>query len=71
MDEYQASIADLRRSYEWALKSRAIWEGVAQLLNADLKQELGPVEYATRYGQSAIGVLYAQVEEKENEHFSR
>ena len=43
-DEHQASIQDLRRSYEWALESRAIWEGVANLLNQEIRDELGPVE---------------------------
>lgn len=63
MDEYQASIGDLRTSVERAQRARAIWEGVANLLNADLKNELGPVEYAARYGRSALSVLFAQVEE--------
>lgn len=61
MDEYQASIADLQKSYEWALASRATWEGVANLLNQDLKDELGPAEYAKRYGDSALATLYEQV----------
>ena len=65
MDEYQASIQDLRTSLERAQRARAIWEGVANLLNADLKNELGPVEYATRYGRSALSTLYALVEETE------
>ena len=60
-DEHQASIQDLRRSYEWALESRAIWEGVANLLNQEIRDELGPVEYAKRFGESALTVLYEQV----------
>ncbi len=65
MDEHQASIADLRQSLERAQRARAIWEGVANLLNADLKDELGPAEYATRYGRSALSTLFAQVEDTE------
>jgi hypothetical protein len=62
MDEHQASIADLRISLEAAQRNRAIWEGIANLLNQELKDELGPVEYATRYGQSALSVLFDQVQ---------
>ena len=65
MDEYQASIGDLRTSLERAQRARAIWEGVTNLLNADLKNELGPTEYAARYGRSALSTLYAIVEETE------
>ena len=65
MDEYQASIQDLRTSLERAQRARAIWEGVANLLNEDLKAELGPAEYATRYGRSALSTLFHQVEETE------
>jgi hypothetical protein len=62
MDEHQASIADLRISLEAAQRNRAIWEGIANLLNQELKDELGPIEYATRYGQSALSVLFDQVQ---------
>lgn len=71
MDEYQASIQDLQKSYEWALSSRAIWEGVAVLLNEDLKNELGPVEYAKRYGDSALSTLYDIVADPGPKHLPK
>lgn len=67
-DEYQASLMELRQSHERALENRAIWEGVAVLLNEDLKRELGPVEYATRYGESALSVLFEQVKNPSPKH---
>lgn len=67
-DEYQASLMELRQSYERALENRAIWEGVAVLLNEDLKRELGPVEYAKRYGDSALSVLFEQVKNPPPKH---
>lgn len=63
MDEYQASIQDLRRSQEWALQNRSHWEAVAVLLNEHLKTVLGPVAYAETYGTSALSTLFAQVSE--------